>query len=648
MKSKILPRNLTARADRIVFGNPSVSRPESGTDVCTPGLEIDLRTLEERFFPGFVWDFERSDGAILVDMAPEVQGLKREECFVPARPVYLLALAGKSNASDTEPTFFGLNGPGGRSAWRRVRDLAKGRVAILIGPKDGPVKDLNRAKTFSKLAQALNDGKPQIERPPNGPFDYAVLAADRTGYLDETGAIIDIYEPGELTKGLCAPWQFDFRDCGCNYWAAGKPDMLVNPDPHKEGKYRNFSRNRKTNADAPDVTGYSARKKQIYTNAEMVAGGWKDLPPVIDDKEQDVRQPPYVAPVEGLFNEEQIGAELCYLATVEHALVVEYLYAAYSVNPESPEGRSASRVIVSIAIDEMRHLLWVNEVLQILGYYPSIGRASVLGADPELAVGCCKRAPVPFLEDGSRHAERARLASKPGEAPRRSKYLHMESKLCHLSIKCLDYFIDVERNSRTLNGLYSHLSSSIAVNIKDPGIQARALPILRLIIEEGEDHFERLVQVQKTLAPLPANSWLHKLKIPPTGSQNADYKETEAHYHLLLHVISTAFHLDNGGPALLQMAKEIMTDLDEHIRVLARQGIAFDWPLPDWAGGDDTAETAAERFETYGSRIANPSQRLVRVLAESKSAIARSWQSGEIRRKSCSFCEYRDAKKREC
>ena len=36
--------------------------------------------------------------------------------------------------------------------------------------------------------------------------------------------------PGTLTQGLCSPWQADYRECGCYYWAASRPDF-VNPEP---------------------------------------------------------------------------------------------------------------------------------------------------------------------------------------------------------------------------------------------------------------------------------------------------------------------------------------------------------------------------------------------------------------------------------
>jgi hypothetical protein len=33
-------------------------------------------------------------------------------------------------------------------------------------------------------------------------------------------------EPGELSQGLCSPWQNDYRECACYYWAASRPDYV--------------------------------------------------------------------------------------------------------------------------------------------------------------------------------------------------------------------------------------------------------------------------------------------------------------------------------------------------------------------------------------------------------------------------------------
>src|SRR4051794_34912163 len=55
--NKIFPRNLTAQAAYLVPGNPVVTRPEDAVANCFPGLELDIRNLDRRFFPGLVFNF---------------------------------------------------------------------------------------------------------------------------------------------------------------------------------------------------------------------------------------------------------------------------------------------------------------------------------------------------------------------------------------------------------------------------------------------------------------------------------------------------------------------------------------------------------------------------------------------------------------
>src|SRR6185295_20076118 len=62
----ILARNLTARADYLVPGNPMIARPESGVGNAHPGLEFDVRALDRHFLPGLVFDFQFGIGAKLV------------------------------------------------------------------------------------------------------------------------------------------------------------------------------------------------------------------------------------------------------------------------------------------------------------------------------------------------------------------------------------------------------------------------------------------------------------------------------------------------------------------------------------------------------------------------------------------------------
>src|SRR4051794_8358051 len=52
-------------------------------------------------------------------------------------------------------------------------------------------------------------------------------------------------------------------------------------------------------------------------------------------------------------------------AEVEHALLVQYLYAAYSLDPSRAEGVTWRDQIVEIATEEMGHLVTVQNLLRL-------------------------------------------------------------------------------------------------------------------------------------------------------------------------------------------------------------------------------------------------------------------------------------------
>ena len=73
-ESKILPRNRTARQHQRVTGNPVTALLESGVGNCFPGLEMDVRNLERRFFPYLAVDLVGGN-AIVVEVDRE--GMRR-------------------------------------------------------------------------------------------------------------------------------------------------------------------------------------------------------------------------------------------------------------------------------------------------------------------------------------------------------------------------------------------------------------------------------------------------------------------------------------------------------------------------------------------------------------------------------------------
>ncbi|KKD02188.1 LodA/GoxA family CTQ-dependent oxidase, partial [Streptomyces sp. WM6386] len=185
----------------------------------------------------------------------------------------------------------------------------------------------------------------------------------------------DVYEPGDLTRSLCAPWQYDFRDCGCFYWAASKPD--VTSSSNGSVPQMNFLREDRTpvpdlDTDARDA----ASPRGVRTALEFTYPGlitnWNVLPVVLNDREDDSKGIPAPSSVVPL-DRPTVIERLKKLAKVEHALCVEYLFAHYSLDapmrlPATPSDvtrkvYAAAQEVFAVAVDEMRHLRGVNEAL---------------------------------------------------------------------------------------------------------------------------------------------------------------------------------------------------------------------------------------------------------------------------------------------
>jgi hypothetical protein len=80
--------------------------------------------------------------------------------------------------------------------------------------------------------EAWDQQVPFIEKPPN----YLSLDLRVRPFFEPDTAVISraLADAGELTQGLCSPWQNDYRECSCYYWASARPDY-VNVEPTAAG-----------------------------------------------------------------------------------------------------------------------------------------------------------------------------------------------------------------------------------------------------------------------------------------------------------------------------------------------------------------------------------------------------------------------------
>lgn len=216
MSEKIKPQNKMAQLHFRAMGNPVSTLPGSAISNCFPGLEYDFKNFWRRIFVGIVlleWD-----NYVIGIEDDQYKGLYHHR---------LLKVDGRSIVSNTEgPT---IAGGGSRS--------------LPIGKESVVTMEWSNALTFiaAKHGQKV---KCLFTRDVSNTIEPIPENADETIEVDMIVRKIfdgdsiapspDFLKPGELTQGLCSPWQHDYRECSCYYWPASRPDY-VNIVPAADG-----------------------------------------------------------------------------------------------------------------------------------------------------------------------------------------------------------------------------------------------------------------------------------------------------------------------------------------------------------------------------------------------------------------------------
>jgi hypothetical protein len=215
---KIDPRNLTAQLHHRARGNPESTLPHTAISNCFPGLEYDFRNLWRRVFVGLVL-LENSNYVVDAEN-PNYKDLVGHR---------LLRVDGR----DLVTTVTGPILPGSGA-----RFLATG-----ANPAAVAFLEWSNALAYvlQKQGQAVTCFFTKDKSPQEAPIpdkSEEMLEVDLTVRRIFEGESIapspDLLKPGELTQGLCSPWQNDYRECACYYWAASRPDF-VNAETGADG-----------------------------------------------------------------------------------------------------------------------------------------------------------------------------------------------------------------------------------------------------------------------------------------------------------------------------------------------------------------------------------------------------------------------------
>ena len=223
---KLTPRNRTALVSYPAAGNPVSSRPINAIANCCPGLEVDFRAVWRRILLGLVL---REYDNLVIDVDPRQDDpgkLKlKGHRLLRINGVKVMAQAKGPDPSDR----FGSVVLTTEDNPDAVQPLEWSNVLAPILHQHA-----GRLVTCDFTAKESWEDQPwwgDDAPPPHVTFKFRVRP-----FFDGETAVISrkLAEAGELTQGLCSPWQNDYRECSCYYWAAARPDY-VNVEPSSNG-----------------------------------------------------------------------------------------------------------------------------------------------------------------------------------------------------------------------------------------------------------------------------------------------------------------------------------------------------------------------------------------------------------------------------
>lgn len=223
----IEPTNLTAQLHHRAAGNPPSTLPDSAVSNAFPGLEFDFRNVWRRLLEGIV--LHEASG-LVVDGGAH-QGLEGQ---------FLIRVAGRPTRMPRIPV---PTDPRRRELFMEWSNALADVVALHSG-------EVVACEFVANPANPVNPRTVDLRVRPM--FVASEATAGRTAAIVE-----DLVQPGELTQSLCSPWQNDYQECACFYWAASRPDY-VNVEHTATGargdKWMARSRQLAPYEDVPDIT----------------------------------------------------------------------------------------------------------------------------------------------------------------------------------------------------------------------------------------------------------------------------------------------------------------------------------------------------------------------------------------------------------
>lgn len=229
--SRLVPRNASAKSPArraaelhyVAEGNPVSSRPIMSIGNCTPGLEVDFRAVWRRMFIGI--ELREYDNLVMTE-APEHEALHFHRLLRVEYP----GADGATHGFDTTTTQIGPN-PYNTATESVVLSYEANPNGVAPLEWSNLLARMIHERTGKTVTCFFTSAKADLDNPKYDPKQratYLQRSFEIRPFFEGDTAVISqaLAAPGELTQGLCSPWQNDYRECSCYYWAAARPDFV--------------------------------------------------------------------------------------------------------------------------------------------------------------------------------------------------------------------------------------------------------------------------------------------------------------------------------------------------------------------------------------------------------------------------------------
>ncbi len=215
MTQPIKAKNLTAQLHYQGAGNPPSTHPHSAISNAFPGLEMDFRNVWRRILKGLQLH-EASNLVVAVDDDADPR-------------LRMLASGWRLLYIQDTKVMTTVKGPliaGGPTV--ELPDTTYNETVTPLEWSNALAEVLHEhagKRVRCKFQNVLDTTQELVE------FEIELRPFFATSNLNgETvkQPVIsrELAPPGELTQSLCSPWQSDYRECACFYWAANRPDYV--------------------------------------------------------------------------------------------------------------------------------------------------------------------------------------------------------------------------------------------------------------------------------------------------------------------------------------------------------------------------------------------------------------------------------------